>query len=596
MHHTFHIPVLGLAYSIDTPLKVAQYGISSVVSIVDDQAIERAREYHTLKENLTYTPIYENEFDFRAKRITAYLNLMNAVVKYQFKNIQLQSFENGKELNRYFNLLPKHCSLKNTYETMLETQDPTLKATLQQQLKAQMQVSAIDVNIMSKVDKINYKNNQALADDFSDALAALRGFAQSDLESSLVLSAGMNPKLYAYLEKFPDFFPNQQQQLKKKVILKVSDFRSAFIQAKFLAKKGIWISEFRIESGLNCGGHAFATEGFLIGPILEEFKSKRTEMQIELFDMYQAALIGKGLKIENTPSLKVTFQGGIGTAEEQSFLLNYYQLDATGWGSPFLLVPEVSNVDDKTLQDLAQADASDFYISNASPLGIPFNNFKKSGAEQQRLQRIQKGIPGSPCTKKYLVSNTEFTSEPICLASRKYQKLKLNALQNSNLPTDVLARAVENVTDKICLCEGLVTSFYKKINQLKAKENTEVAICPGPNLAYFNKVYSLDEMIKHIYGEINLLESINRSAIFINELKLYIDYLSKDVTASLFEMTDKKRKSLLNFKQQLFNGINYYRELFPSMQPFKESFKQRLLLELDELELKLKSFNQVLLG
>ena len=33
MSHTFHIPVLGLGYSVDTPLKVARYGISSVVSI-----------------------------------------------------------------------------------------------------------------------------------------------------------------------------------------------------------------------------------------------------------------------------------------------------------------------------------------------------------------------------------------------------------------------------------------------------------------------------------------------------------------------------------------------------------------------------------
>ena len=39
--------------------------------------------------------------------------------------------------------------------------------------------------------------------------------------------------------------------LEKKVILKISDYRSALIQGKFLAKKGIWISEYRVESGLN---------------------------------------------------------------------------------------------------------------------------------------------------------------------------------------------------------------------------------------------------------------------------------------------------------------------------------------------------------
>ena len=34
--HTFHNPVMGLAFTIDTPVKVARYGISSVISIVDD--------------------------------------------------------------------------------------------------------------------------------------------------------------------------------------------------------------------------------------------------------------------------------------------------------------------------------------------------------------------------------------------------------------------------------------------------------------------------------------------------------------------------------------------------------------------------------
>ena len=37
--HTFHIPVMGTAFTADTPLKVAQYGIDSVVSIVDDVLI-----------------------------------------------------------------------------------------------------------------------------------------------------------------------------------------------------------------------------------------------------------------------------------------------------------------------------------------------------------------------------------------------------------------------------------------------------------------------------------------------------------------------------------------------------------------------------
>ena len=45
--HTFHIPVMGIGFSIDTPVKVAQYGISSVISLVDDNLIEEMRRIMT---------------------------------------------------------------------------------------------------------------------------------------------------------------------------------------------------------------------------------------------------------------------------------------------------------------------------------------------------------------------------------------------------------------------------------------------------------------------------------------------------------------------------------------------------------------------
>src|SRR5690606_39417583 len=169
------------------------------------------------------------------------------------------------------------------------------------------------------------------------------------------------------------------------------------------------ISEFRIESGLNCGGHAFATGGYLLGPILEEFKQRRQEMIDSLVDIYKSALIDKGIQITKVPSQKLTVQGGIGTSRENNCLINHYNLDGTGWGSPFLLVPEATNVDIETLKALEGATSQDFYISGSSPLGVPFNNFRRSSAEALRLERISKGRPGRPCKKKFLVSNIEFT-------------------------------------------------------------------------------------------------------------------------------------------------------------------------------------------
>jgi len=590
MLHKFHIPVLGLGFSIDTPLKVARYGISSVVSVVDDDLIERMREYHSQQNNVLYQPIAKTDPDARAMRITAYLNLLNGLVNKQFDGLLHQQFNGKSDLDQYFNLLPDSSKLKQGYELMMEYPEGESKCIFQNILKARMQKGAIDVNIMAKVDKLNFDaNGDFSGDENSDALAALRGFAMSDLNSSVVLSAGMNPRLYSYLEKFNDFFPGEDQVLKKKVILKVSDYRSAFIQAKFLAKKGLWVSEFRIESGLNCGGHAFATDGLLLGPILEEFKLKRVDMLDELYSMYRSALIEKGFAVIGSPQQRISVQGGVGTATENDFLIDHYQLDATGWGSPFLLVPEVTNVDDETLQHLAHATQSDFYLSNSSPLGILFNNFKNSTAEQQRLKRIEMGRPGSPCVKKYLCTNTEFTEQPICTASRKYQAIKIIELQSTAINDEDYEEQYNAITEKVCLCEGLCASAYIKNGMLKPKESSAVTICPGPNLAYFNSIYTLEQMVKHIYGNLNLLSNSSRPNIFINELNLYIDYLRKDISLSIKTLTDKKSKYFTKFKDQLQQGINYYKQLIPhigteTQDSLKEMYR---LLALSENELSL---------
>jgi hypothetical protein len=207
MNHTFHIPVLGLAFSIDTPLKVARYGISSVVSIVDDILIERMREFHTERNGDAFIPIDQKEPDFRARRISAYLNMMEKIIDSQFTTLKQEPFEPGRDITRYFELLPETSSLKVAYNQMLDVSDETIKLKMQNELRGAMQKGAINVNIMSKVDKLNLsKDGESLGDQYSDALSALRGFAQSNLQSSLILSAGMNPRLYSYLETFEDFF------------------------------------------------------------------------------------------------------------------------------------------------------------------------------------------------------------------------------------------------------------------------------------------------------------------------------------------------------------------------------------------------------
>jgi len=585
MQHTFHIPVLGLGYSIDTPLKIARYGISSVVSIVDDELTERMRKFHAESNGKIFKAISKSENDYRARRITSYLDLLEDLVAEQFKDLCAQEFTTGNDIVQYFELLPDSAVLKQDYALMKLYPAGETKKVAQDFLRKMMARGAIDVNIMAKVDKMNYTNGNYLGDENTDALAALRGFAQSKLNSSVVLSAGMNPKLYSYLENFQDFFPSEMGPSIKKIILKVSDFRSALIQAKFLAKKGLWVSEFRIESGLNCGGHAFATEGYLLGPILEEFKQKRTAMRAELFEMYARALHQKDINIQVCPSQRLTVQGGIGTAKEHDFLIRHYGLDATGWGSPFLLVPEATNVDLLTLEKLSKADERDFYLSNSSPLGIRFNNFKGSSIEEQRLERIAQGRPGSPCKKKFLCNNTEFSQEPICTASREYQHLKINQLQEMNLEQIELNKQIHLVTEKVCLCEGLCASTYLKYEITKPRENTAVAICPGPNLAYFNRTYKLHEMVDHIYGKVNVLANCIRPHMFFKELDLYINYLAEE----LKHVVEQKKGRLDSFQQKLTEGITYYQNLFSNFISETQDEMQQGLIQLEKLQAKLST-------
>ena len=43
MVHKIHIPVMGICYTADTPIRVAHLGITSVISLVDDGLLEEYR-------------------------------------------------------------------------------------------------------------------------------------------------------------------------------------------------------------------------------------------------------------------------------------------------------------------------------------------------------------------------------------------------------------------------------------------------------------------------------------------------------------------------------------------------------------------------
>jgi hypothetical protein len=558
--HTFHIPVLGLAYTIDSPVKVARYGINSVISIIEDKLIELMRMHYYKEANKPYMPITSKEHDYRARRITDYLNLVNDIVTKQVEKLKETAFEVGSEISKYFDMLPDGHSLRSLYTEMMCSDDSNRKSLLEDFLREQVRAGRIDVNIMTKVDKNNYDADGNILTDSSDALAALRGYANSDLTNSAVIfSAGLNPRLFNYLETLPAFQPKGWGIFDKAVIVKVSDYRSALIQGKYLAKKGIWVSEFRIESGLNCGGHAFATDGSLLGPILEEFRIKRNELKDSLHTLYNPVLQQKGLATFPEPHpLKITVQGGIGTSEEADLLLSYYDVSSTGWGTPFLLCPEATTVDDSTLHQLCAAKENDILLSNNSPLGIRFNYLKGTSSDKEKMSRMRAGKPGSPCTEKHLVSNTEFTDKPICTASYTYQKLKLAQLQTLNLPADEYEKQYINIVSKECLCVGLSNAAAIHYKLPPFKQMRGVTMCPGPNVAYFNKVVSLKEMVDYIYGRCNIVDG-ERPHMFIKELSLNIAYFEEQLQ-TLASANEKTIRELRTFGDNLLAGIAYYRK------------------------------------
>ncbi len=561
--HSFHIPVMGTGYTVDTPYRVAPYGISSVISLVDDLLLERVREHYCRKHNWTYEPISRKTEDGRAKRITAYLDMLADLVHEKLEQLRHQPFFEGNEKDRFFRLLPEESTLKMRWKEMLAMPMGPEREAVEKELSNAMRAGTIDVNIMVKLDKLNRDaKGDLLPEEFSDAKAALRGFANSKLSSSLVFSAGINQGLYNYMAQFRDFYRDAMGNIQKKIVIKVSDFRSAMIQGRFLARKGLEVHEFRIESGLNCGGHAFASNGTLLASILKEVCEKRdqlVEQFMPLVEKYYKSMGWDTSVLREVKSPLVTVQGGIGTYGEDLRMRKFFGMDRTGWASPFLLVPEATPVDTVTRDQLARATEKDLYLSDASPLGVPFNNLRKSGSEEWHMRRAAEGKPGSACPKGFLISNTEFTEKPICTASHTYQKRKLAEIEALTISEDAKDTLRNQVYVKACICDHLANSALIQLGEARDGWTAPQAICPGPNIAWFNRTYTLDEMIDHIYGRRSSLVPAERPHMFVKEMQMTVDWFEKQVSA--WDGSPDGHRFLMDCAQNIEEGMAYCMEI-----------------------------------
>jgi hypothetical protein len=115
------------------------------------------------------------------------------------------------------------------------------------------------------------------------------------------------------------------------------------------------------------------------------------------------------------------------------------------------------------------------------------------------------------------------------------------------------------------------------------------AVCPGPNLIYFSRILSLKEMIDHIYGRINVLNPQRvRPHVFINELRLYVNYLKDLVLKASVKMSSKEADTFAEFRKNLREGIEYYKNMASAMVEESElsrgSFRRDLAVLTAEVE------------
>ena len=560
--HIIHIPVMGTGFSIDSAIRVAHFGISTVISIIDDLLVEKIRKHYCNEYSLPYSVIPRWAEDGRAKRIGAYLEMVKVIVGKNFKAVQALPFFEKNDKEKYFRMLPENNLLRIEWKKLLEMEPGNSRDEKSAQLTEQMNPGSIDVNIMAKVDRTNMdKKGNPLGEIYSDARSALRGYASTSLESSIIFSAGINQGLYSYMTEFKDFYRNDSGKIKKKIILKVSDFRSALIQGKFLAKKGLEVHEFRIESGLNCGGHAFASNGELLPVLLKEIREKRNHLSVSFRPLIQKHYEKMGWEFPeavHTHEPLITVQGGIGTTGEINRLVKDFGMDQVGIASPFLLVPEATCVDEPTRLKLMGAVENDFYLSGASPLGVPFNNLRNSESQLWTEQQYDSGKPGSPCPKGFLKSNTEFTEDQICTASCDYQGAKIDEVDMLTPEVDARKSQHEKVILKTCLCDHLGNGALLKLG-IARKDELPTAICPGQNTAWFNRDYSLLEMTDHFYGRTESLVDKVRPHMFAKEIQMYVDYFSNLVKES--DGSTRTLKTLQAFYENMIDGLEYCMEI-----------------------------------
>ena len=227
---------------------------------------------------------------------------------------------------------------------------------------------------------------------------------------------------------------------------------------------------------------------------------------------------------------------------------------------------------------ICDAKKDDIYLSHSSPLGVRFWNLRTSASEEARRKRIAQGKPGSPCPKGLCSLNKDFGEKPICVASRLYTKKRLAQLSKekvTNIQAEILRK---RILEKSCLCHDLAGAV--SLN-LQTDQTATPAICCGPNIRNFNRIFSLEEMIDHIYGRLSVIFNSERPHMFIEEIRLNLDFLKEEITLFSQRISNRQYSFFSSFKKKLLDGVDYYREL---TKQFIDEQRERFLEDLKKLQ------------
>src|SRR5690606_37300954 len=149
----------------------------------------------------------------------------------------------------------------------------------------------------------------------------------------------------------------------------------------------------------------------------------------------------------------------------------------------------------------------------------------------------------------------------------------------------------ERITEKSCICVGLGTTALLANNLDTKTEGKGVSVCPGPNMAYFSRIMSLENITDHIYGRSDMISRTDRPNMFIKELNIYIDFMKKKMEESRFSVNTKQVKYLSTSIANLKEGIHYYRQLFNENRDQFEDSLSTIMTQLEEGMRKLHNMN-----